>query len=76
MVAGLPASPALRQLMELAIIEVRQLKHPYIGTEHLVLGLLLLDSEAHSSIGRDLLIQNGLAAPKVKAEILKILTQS
>lgn len=43
-------SKSTRRVVELASIEARQLGHPTVGTEHLLLGLLRVDGDAASAL--------------------------
>src|SRR5262249_53875849 len=66
---GLSASA--RQTVELAVDEARQLRHGYVGTEHLLLGLLRTDSA-----GTRLLNERGITQLGARAAIIAILNQS
>lgn len=49
-----PYNPQTRAVMEHAISEARRLGHKYVGTEHLLLGLLHLDQALPAQVLRDL----------------------
>ncbi len=57
-----------KKAIELAIDEAQQLGHNYIGTEHLIIGLLREDDGIASSV----LDSFGATIPKVRAEVKKI----
>jgi ATP-dependent Clp protease ATP-binding subunit ClpA len=57
-----------RQVVVLAQEEARKLKHPYIGTEHLLLGLI---GEEHG-VGAKSLDALGITSDHVRQEILRI----
>ncbi|MFC1962809.1 ATP-dependent Clp protease ATP-binding subunit [Chloroflexota bacterium] len=61
-----------KKVIELAVDEARQLGHSYIGTEHLLLGLL------NGGEGRafEVLKSYGVTLEKVRAEIARFLAQS
>ena len=65
-------TPRTKLVIDLAIDEARQLNHPYIGTEHLLLGLI---REGHG-IAAGVLESLGVKLEQVRAETLKILKAS
>jgi ATP-dependent Clp protease ATP-binding subunit ClpC len=65
----LPQSPRAKKVIEYAIEEARALNHNYVGTEHLLLGLLR-ESEG---IAAQVLIGLGLKLEEVRQEILNLL---
>ena len=65
----LPLTAATRRLVEHAMQEARTLGHNYIGTEHLLLGLL---SEPDCT-GAQLLTDQGLTLEDVRREVLELL---
>ena len=62
----LPLTPRLRQAIEEARLAARNLGHDYLGTEHLLLGLLDVPGVASQIIA-----DRGLTTVQVRAEILK-----
>jgi excisionase family DNA binding protein len=64
-------TPRAKKVIELAVDEARQLGHHYIGTEHLLLGLV---REGHG-IAAGVLESLGVTLEKVRAETLRVLTQ-
>jgi ATP-dependent Clp protease ATP-binding subunit ClpC len=66
-------SPTLlsKKVIEYAIEEARNLNHDYIGTEHILLGLLR-ESEG---IAAQVLVNLGVSIERVRTEILKLLNQ-
>ena len=68
-----PSTPAVhaagKKVLELASEEARALGHPYIGTEHIPLGLL----RENESVAAQVLINLGLKLEDVRAEILDLL---
>jgi plasmid stability protein len=58
-----------RQVVVDAQNEARSLKHNYIGTEHLLLGLLLADE----GIGRAILESLGVTHARVRDEVLRLI---
>lgn len=60
--------PAARQALELAPLEARQLRHNFVGTEHLLLGLMESGSEVVSAVLRKL----GLDRQKLRLEIERL----
>ena len=64
-------TPRAKKVIELAIDEARQLGHNYIGTEHLLLGLLREGEGVASSV----LDSFGITLERARAEVTHILTQ-
>ena len=62
-------SPRAEKVIEQAIIEASNLNHNYLGTEHLLLGLL---REQEGVAGQVLLVL-GLKLEGVREEVLKVL---
>jgi ATP-dependent Clp protease ATP-binding subunit ClpC len=65
-------TPRAKKVIELAIDEARQMGHNYIGTEHLLLGLLREGEGVASSV----LDSFGITLERARAEVAHILTQS
>ena len=65
----LPQSPRAKKVIEYAIEEARALNHNYVGTEHILLGLLR-ESEG---IAAQVLMSMGLKLEDVRQEILNLL---
>ncbi len=61
-----------KRVLELAIDEARQLGHTYIGTEHLLLGLL----REGEGVAAKVLDSFGVTLEKARAEVTKMSTQS
>ncbi len=66
---NLPQTPRARRVIEFAIDEARDLNHNYIGTEHLLLGLL----RENEGIGLQVLLDLGLNLEAVRREVLNLL---
>ncbi len=64
-------TPRAKRVIELAVDEARRLNHNYIGTEHLLLGLLREAEGAASSVLESL----GITLDKARAETLRILSE-
>ncbi len=62
-------TPRAKKVIELAVDEARQLNHPYIGTEHLLLGLV----HEGEGIAVGALESLGVSLVRVRAETLKII---
>jgi hypothetical protein len=75
--AGTPArlhvnfSPGLNKVFELSVREALRLGHNYVGTEHLLLGLL----EARDEAGARVLTDLGVSKPDAEAWTLQTLAQ-
>ena len=68
----IPFTPKAKKVIELAMEEARGLGHNYIGTEHLLLGLMR-ESEGVAS---QVLINMGLDLDKVRMEVMSLLGSS
>ena len=68
----LPFTPQAKRVLELASEEARALGHPYIGTEHILLGLL----SEQDSVAAQVLINLALKLEDVRNEILDLLGAS
>jgi ATP-dependent Clp protease ATP-binding subunit ClpC len=65
-------TPRAKKVIELAVDEARRLGHQYIGTEHLLLGLV----REGEGIAAGVLESLGVSLDKVRAEVTRILSQS
>ncbi len=64
-------TPRAKKVIELAIDEARQLGHSYIGTEHLLLGLL----REGEGVAASVLDSFGITLERARAEVTHILSQ-
>ena len=65
----LPQTPRAKKVIEYAIEEARSLNHNYVGTEHILLGLLR-ESEG---IAAQVLMDQGLKLEDIRQEVLNLL---
>ena len=65
----LPKTPRAKKVLEYAVEEARNLNHNYIGTEHLLLGLL----REQDGVAAQVLMNLGLKLDEVREEVLKLL---
>jgi ATP-dependent Clp protease ATP-binding subunit ClpC len=65
----IPFTPKAKKVIELAMDEARRLGHNYIGTEHLLLGLI----KEGEGVASHVLMNIGLDLNKVRNEIIKLL---
>jgi ATP-dependent Clp protease ATP-binding subunit ClpC len=65
-------TPRAKRVIELAIDEARHLGHNYIGTEHLLLGLL----REGEGVAADILDSLGVTLERVRAETIRVLTET
>lgn len=65
----IPFTPKAKKVIELAMDEARRLGHNYIGTEHLLLGLI----KEGEGVASHVLMNVGLDLNKVRAEVIKLL---
>jgi ATP-dependent Clp protease ATP-binding subunit ClpC len=68
----LPQTPRAKKVIEYAIEEARSLNHNYVGTEHLLLGLL----REHDGVAAQVLRNLGLKLEEVREEVLNLLGAS
>jgi len=68
----LPLTPRAKKVLELSLEEGHALGHNYVGTEHLLLGLL----REHDGVAAQVLMNLGLKLDEVRAEVLNILGAS
>lgn len=65
----LPQTPRAKKAIKYALEEARNLNHNYLGTEHLLLGLL----REGENVGAQVLMNLGLNLKDVRAEVLNLL---
>ena len=65
----LPQTPRAKKVIEYGIEEARNLNHNYVGTEHLLLGLL----REHDGVAAQVLMNLGLKLEEVREEVLNLL---
>ena len=65
----LPQTPRSKKVMEYAMEEARNLSHNYVGTEHLLLGLL----REREGVAAQVLTNLGLKLDEVRREVLNLL---
>jgi thiamine-phosphate pyrophosphorylase len=65
----LPLTPRVKKALELAAKEAKKLGHNYIGTEHILLGLL----QEQDGIAAQVLVRLGLTLKEIRREVLAIL---
>src|SRR6266567_4186579 len=62
-------TPRAKKVIELAVDEAHRLNHHYIGTEHLLLGLV----REGEGIAADVLESLGVSLEKVRAQVIEVL---
>jgi ATP-dependent Clp protease ATP-binding subunit ClpC len=67
----LDLTPRTKQVLEYAVEEARKLGHSYIGTEHLLLGLI----RQGDGVAIDVLRQLGLTSDRIRRETLRAIQQ-
>ena len=65
-------TPRAKKVIELAVDEARRLNHHYIGTEHLLIGLM----REGEGVAAGVLESLGVSLDKVRAETSRILSQA
>lgn len=70
--AKLPQTPRAKKVIEAAMEEARNLKHKYVGTEHILLGLLRVDD----AVAAQVLMNCGLRLEDARAKIVSLLAEN
>jgi ATP-dependent Clp protease ATP-binding subunit ClpC len=70
--AHIPFTPRAKKVLELSLREALQLKHNYIGSEHILLGLL----REGQGIAVHVLTRSGLNPSEVRATVLEMLERT
>ena len=68
----LDLSPGTQQVLEYAVDEARRMGHPYIGTEHLLLGLV----RHNEGVAMDVLRKLGITAEQIRRQTHRVLQES
>lgn len=67
----IPFTPSAKSVLQLSLAASRQLGHSYIGTEHILLGLL----DAPDGIARQVLLSAGAYPDKVRQQVVRLLAE-
>lgn len=68
----LPYTSRAKKVLEFAMAEARNFNHAYVGTEHLLLGLVA----EQKGLAAQVLVEAGVTLNKLRAEVLRILGTS
>src|SRR5688500_6791035 len=68
-IGEIPFTPRAKRVLELAVEEARSLGHNYVGTEHLLLGLI----REGGGVAAKVLLELGVDRKRVREETLKLL---
>jgi hypothetical protein len=66
----IPFTPRAKKVLELALREALQLGHNYIGTEHVLLGLV----REGEGVAAQVLVQLGADKPRVRQQVIQLLS--
>lgn len=69
--AHIPFTPQAKQVLRLALSEAQRLGHHYIGTEHVLLGLI----QEKDGVAAQVLADVGADLRRVQAEVVRLLTE-
>jgi ATP-dependent Clp protease ATP-binding subunit ClpC len=69
--AHIPFTPQAKQVLRLALSEALRFGHNYIGTEHVLLGLI----QEKDGVAARVLADAGADLPRVRAEVVRLLAQ-
>jgi ATP-dependent Clp protease ATP-binding subunit ClpC len=67
----IPFTPRAKKVLELSLREALQLKHNYIGTEHILLGLI----REGEGVAAQVLVQLGADLGRVRQQVTRVLAQ-
>ena len=67
----IPFTPRAKEVLRLSLGEAQHLGHNYIGTEHLLLGLI----QEHEGVAAEVLADAGADLRRVRAEVVRLLAQ-
>jgi ATP-dependent Clp protease ATP-binding subunit ClpC len=67
----IPFTPGAKKVLELSLREAIQLGHNYIGTEHILLGLL----REGEGVACQVLVKLGASLPKVRARVIQLIAE-
>ena len=71
--AGVPYTPRTKKVLDLAVREAARLRHNYVGTEHLLLGLV----REGEGVAAQILVQGlGVDLPRVSATVLEMVEEA
>tara|TARA_B100000614_G_scaffold262909_1_gene300507 strand:+ start:81048 stop:81689 length:642 start_codon:yes stop_codon:yes gene_type:complete len=68
----LPQTPRAKKIVEYAIEQAKGLGHNYVGSEHILLGIL----QEHDGVAAQILMNMGVTIDKTKTAIVQVLTDS
>src|SRR5499425_2737093 len=68
----IPFTPRAKKVLELSLREALQFGHDYIGTEHILLGLV----REGDGVAAQVLVQLGADLPNVRAQVIKVLQEA
>jgi len=68
----IPFTPRAKKVLELSLREALQFGHDYIGTEHILLGLV----REGDGVAAQVLVQLGADLPAVRAQVIKVLQEA
>ncbi len=68
----IPFTPRAKKVLELSLREALKLKHDYIGTEHILLGLL----REGEGVAAQVLVKLGASLPRAREQVIQLLEDS
>jgi Clp amino terminal domain, pathogenicity island component len=66
----IPFTPRAKKVLELSLREARQLHHSYVGTEHILLGLI----REGEGVAAQVLVKLGADLPRVRQQVIQLLS--
>ena len=67
---GIPFTPRAKKVLELSLRESKQLGHTYIGTEHILLGLI----REGDGVAAQVLVKLGAALNRVRQQVIQLIS--
>ena len=68
----IPFTPRAKKVLELSLSEARQLGHAYIGTEHILLGLI----REGDGVAAQILVEGGVRLDPARTQVIRLLHDS
>ena len=72
----IPFTPRAKKVLELSLREALQLGHNYIGTEHILLGLIGEDEGEGGGVAAQVLVKLGADPGRVRQQVIRLLAGS
>lgn len=71
-IGHIPFTPRAKKVMELSLREALQLGHKYVGTEHLLLGII----REGQGVAAQIVVRLGVDLPRVREQVVQLLSRT